>query len=86
MTLEINAINGVQEIISKITNSTFQITLKNKKQIEIVSYQIMPQLNDGRMMGIKLRFRDAGTVSGNSELDQVEVIVKESLYARLPSS
>jgi len=29
----------------------------------------MPQLNDGRMMGIKLRFRDAGTVSGNSELD-----------------
>jgi hypothetical protein len=46
----------------------------------------MPELNDGRRMSIKLNFNDLKSISANSELDLLEVVVKETLYSRLTSN
>jgi hypothetical protein len=35
----------------------------------------MPQLNDGRLMIIKLNFKNSGSVSAKTELDLLEVRV-----------
>lgn len=63
MTLEIVSANGTAEIIAKMTNSTFEITLHQGMKRENVSYSLMPRLNDGRLLAIKLNFKDARTVS-----------------------
>ena len=46
----------------------------------------MPRLNDGRLMAIKLNFKDAKTVSAQTELDFLDVVVIESANVRLPSN
>ena len=44
----------------------------------------MPQLNNSRFMEIKLEFSDPRTISAKSELDILEVVVKESITVKTP--
>jgi hypothetical protein len=53
---------------------------------EIVSCSLLPELSDGRLMKIKLNFKDPRTISSKSEFDLLEIIVKESLHFRLTSN
>ena len=46
----------------------------------------MPQLNNSRFMQIKLYFNDPRKISAKSELDTIEVVVKESITVKNPKN
>jgi hypothetical protein len=73
--------NGTQELIAKITNSTFEIILRQGNKSEKVRFELMSQLNRGRLIFIKLK--DLNIISSKAE---IEVKVKESIIVKLPSN
>jgi len=54
MILEIVSTNGVQELMSKISNETLKITLHQGTNNENLNFSLIPYLNNSRFMAIKL--------------------------------
>jgi hypothetical protein len=73
--------NGTKELIGKINNSTFEIILHQGTNTEKIKFELMSQLNRGRLIFIKVN--DLNITSSKAE---IEVIVKKSVIVKLPSN
>ncbi len=68
---------GVESLISNISNSTFDIIINQGTRSQKVMYKIMPDLNQQMTLAVQLYFQDPSSISTSSEYDKLEVIVKE---------
>ena len=86
MYIQIIATEGIQQIISKIKNSTFEIILRQGVNAEELSFQLKPELYQDKKIAIKLNFKSPSSISSSSDFDILEVTVKQSVISNIASN
>lgn len=51
-----------------------------------ISYQLMPSSNERKNLAIKLNFKNPSLISAQSDLDTLDVVVKESVIINQPAN